>query len=88
MQLVNQTILCFVVFFVAGDDFVSVSSEIVFEPDGPVVIYVQIPIIDDEVSEACAETFGVIVSSDDERVNDPPNMIVVIQIDDDDGIIK
>ena len=45
-----------------------------------------ITIIDDMVSENCAENFIVIISSNDERVNVETNM-AVFQIDDDDGVL-
>ena len=59
-------------------------DDIVFSIGGPRIICVAIPIVDDLVSENCAEMFGSTITSEDERVNDPTDM-VIIQIDDDDG---
>ena len=48
------------------------------------VLYFYIPIIDDDIAENCAETFAVIFTSVNERVNADDSM-AIIQIDDDDG---
>ena len=70
--------------FTAVDEDFSAVADIMFTQNGPSVICVAIPIIDDLVAENCAEVFGVTVTSDDEGVNDAPTM-AMIQIDDDDG---
>ena len=48
------------------------------------VLYFYILIIDDDIAENCAETFAVIFTSVNERVNADDSM-AIIQIDDDDG---
>ena len=55
-----------------------------FTPSDPMSMCIDILTIDDSVPENCAETFVVMISSDNERVNLGNNMAVV-QIDDNDG---
>lgn len=65
------------------EDFLAIPDE-TFTAGGPSVICAPITIVDDIIPENCVEMFGVTVTSDGERVNDPTDMIVV-QIIDDDG---
>ena len=65
------------------EDFLEV-DDIVFIEGGPRVMCVAITILNDEVAENCAEMFGATITSGDERVNNPTDMVIV-QIDDDDG---
>ena len=55
-----------------------------FSPGGPNVNCLSIPIIDDDVSENCAENFALLLDSSGERVTVADSM-AIIRIDDDDG---
>lgn len=68
----------------AGEDFNSTIADVIFVPGGPNIFWIIIIIFDDAIPENCAESFGVLISSGDERVNEANNM-AIIQIDDDDG---
>ena len=60
-------------------------GDVMFTAGGPRELCLSVPVVDDLVPEVCVEMFGVTITSDGERVFDPPDMVVV-QIVDDDGM--
>ena len=70
---------------IAGEDFMAGGISGTFTPGGQAEICFQVTILDDAIAENCAESFTVMLSSDDAVIN-PGALSVDIQILDDDGM--
>ena len=71
---------------IAGEDYVSLSREIIFDEDSEKSVYISIPIINDECLEE-RESFYVNINSSMDCVNLPIETTQEIYIYNDDGMM-
>ena len=84
-ELICHVSICvYYVCHVGGEDFVPGGISGTFTPGGDTEICMTVPLLNDAAPENCAETFLVMLSSDDAAIGSPSQ--VQIQILDDDGM--